>query len=316
MKPIVFLLTLYIMSGCTENPETSEVAPVGETICQLGEGALWDGQHQRLFFIDIIGKKLFEYYPETGVQNEHAMPSMIGTVVCESKQTVLVALEDGIYRYDLEEKQLTFLACPPENDSTQRFNDGKCDPAGRFWVGTMSLKGGRKSSHLFCMDHDGEISVKLDGVTISNGIVWNSRKDRMYYIDTPTRKVMEYTYDDATGEIGQPRVAVEVPDSLGAPDGMAIDAKDRLWVCMWGGSAVCCFDPASGELVDRIVVPAKNVTSCAFSEKNLEQLYITTARVGTSEEELTRWPDAGKLFKVDLNYAGATTNCYLNNSSL
>ena len=132
----------------------------------------------------------------------------------------------------------------------------------------------------------------------------------MYYIDTPTRNVMEFAFDNESGEISQPRVAVMIADSLGYPDGMAIDSEDRLWVAMWGGSAVCCFDRESGKLIRRIRVPAKNVTSCAFSGPELKDLYITTARVGTSEEDLEEFPLAGSLFKISTDIKGTKSFCY------
>jgi len=293
-----------------KNNQSSDITIADSTHYALGEGALWDFENQRLFYVDIVGKKLFEYYPDTERRITHEMPSMIGTIVVKNKNEVLVALQDGIYCYNLHSKEFDFIVCPAENDSTQRFNDGKCDPAGRFWAGTMSLIGGRENSHLFCLDQNSNIEVKLDGISTSNGIVWSSDKQYMYYIDTPTKKVMEYKYDNESGNICEPRVAVHVADSLGYPDGMAIDADDRLWVCMWGGSAVCCFDPKSGELIDRIIVPAKNVTSCAFSGRDLDELYITTARVGTSEMDLLTYPNAGSLFKTKVNTRGIPSSCY------
>lgn len=293
-----------------EKQTQANVSIADDTIHELGEGALWDAAHSRLFYVDIIGRKLSVLYPENRTIIRHDMPSMIGTVVCHTENEVLVALVDGIYKFNLETQDLTFLACPPENDSTQRFNDGKCDPAGRFWVGTMSLVGGRETSHLFCLDHDGTVVTKLDGISTSNGIVWSKDEKFMYYIDTPTRKIMEYAYDKESGEISKPRVAVTVADTLGYPDGMAIDADDNLWVAMWGGSAVCCFDRLSGKLINKIAIPAKNVTSCAFGGPELTDLYITTARIGTSEEELESFPDAGKLFKTTVNTAGSVSFCY------
>lgn len=298
-------VTLCILSGCSQSASPgNEISIADSTHYQLGEGALWDWKHNRLLYIDIIEKKLMVWYPEPDQLNTHEMPSMIGTVVAESKEEVRVALEDGIYRYNLETGDLTFLANPPENDSTQRFNDGKCDPAGRFWVGTISVVGNRKSSHLFRHDGGETVKVMLDSITISNGIVWSSDGKKMYYIDTPTRKVMEYRFNLAEGTISEPRVCVSVPDSLGAPDGMAIDSEDHLWVAMWGGSAVCRFDPENGTLKERIMVPAKNVTSCAFGGEDLRTLYITTARAGTGEEELQQFPDAGALFSIRTSIRG------------
>ncbi|MCF8225952.1 MAG: SMP-30/gluconolactonase/LRE family protein [Bacteroidales bacterium] len=313
MKKLTLLaLSVTLLLGCMNDSlnTTGTIEIADSTLCSLGEGAIWDADGNRLFYIDIIGKKLFEFDPVSGDKTAYEMPSMIGTVVVDDKDHVIVALEDGIYRYNLEKKNLEFLACPPENDSTQRFNDGKCDPAGRFWVGTMSLTGGKESSHLFSMDKENNVKVKLDGITISNGIVWTSDKKQMYYIDTPTKKVMEYSYENATGNISNPRIAVTVADSLGSPDGMAIDADDNIWVCMWGGSAVCKFDPQTGKLLKRIMVPAKNVTSCAFSGPDLRDLYITTARIGTGKEALEEFPNAGALFMISTKEKGAPTHVY------
>ncbi|MEX0986041.1 MAG: SMP-30/gluconolactonase/LRE family protein [Bacteroidales bacterium] len=300
-----------------QDPQNYEVVVADSTVNSLGEGAIWDAAGNRLFYVDILGKKLFEYYPESGEKNVHEMPSMIGTVVVRTDDEVLVALEDGIYSYNLTRRELNFLVCPPQNDSTQRFNDGKCDPAGRLWVGTMSLQGDKKKSHLFCLDPATGITVKLDGITTSNGIVWSSDKEYMYYIDTPTQQVMEFKYDNSTGDISEPRIAVQVADSLGYPDGMAIDGNDNLWVCMWGGSSVCCFDRKTGKLLERISVPAKNVTSCAFTGDKLNEMYITTARIATSDEEIKTFPNAGSLFKITLKYKGSHSNRYkINNRVL
>jgi sugar lactone lactonase YvrE len=138
----------------------------------------------------------------------------------------------------------------------------------------------------------------LDSISISNGIVWTKDKKTMYYIDTPTLEIKAFDYDDVTGAISNPRVAVQVNDSLGYPDGMAIDENDKLWVGMWNGNAVICFDPITGEMVSKIEVPAHNVTSCAFGGKNLDTLYITTAREDMSDEEHAKYPLAGSLFKA------------------
>ena len=317
MKNFILLGILMIFNiSCMnqKNEHGNDYVIADSTLSSLGEGALWDAEGNRLFYVDILGKKLYEFYPGSEELISHDMPSMIGTVVVKNQDEVLVALVDGVYTYNLKNRSLEFLACPPENDSTQRFNDGKCDPSGRFWVGTMSLVGGKEGSHLFCLDKEGNFTVKLEGITTSNGIVWSSDKKYMYYIDTPTRKVMEYSYDDSSGALGSSRIAVNVPDSLGFPDGMAIDANDHLWVCMWGGGSVCCFDRKTGQLIDRILVPAKNVTSCAFSGDKLNELYVTSARVGTSEEELQRYPNAGALFKFTLKYTGKAGNRYFTNT--
>lgn len=148
------------------------------------------------------------------------------------------------------------------------------------------------------MDADFGWKKMIDDVTISNGIVWSQDKTRMYYIDTPTQKVMAYDYDNETGKISNPEVAVNIPDGLGYPDGSTMDSEGMLWIAMWGGQAVTRWNPETGKLLERITIPALNVTSCAFGGRNLETLFITTARAGMSEEQISRFPESGGLFKI------------------
>jgi sugar lactone lactonase YvrE len=157
---------------------------------------------------------------------------------------------------------------------------------------------------LYRLDHDLKINKMLDSITVSNGICWSIDKTKMYYIDTPSMKVMVFDYDDETGNISNEKTAVEIPEGMGGPDGMTIDSEGNLWICLWGGACVGCFDPKTGELVRRIDVPAKNVTSCAFGGKDLKTLFITTASISMSPEDSIKYPLAGNLFAIDLNVKG------------
>ncbi|MNL47740.1 L-arabinolactonase [compost metagenome] len=146
------------------------------------------------------------------------------------------------------------------------------------------------------------------GVTTSNGIAWSSDKKTMYYIDTLTQKVVAYIYDDKTGQISAPYEAITVPDSMGKPDGCTMDAEDMIWIALWGGQSVSRWNPQTGELLCKIEVPAKNVTSCAFGGQSLDTLYITTARTSTTEEDLVRYPYSGGVFAVTPGVKGIKAN--------
>ncbi len=268
-----------------------------DTQSTLGEGAIWNYKTGELMWVDIKKEILNVYNPATGYNKEMFTGQMIGTVVPTESGNALVALQNGIYHFNMETGAKKLLLDPEADLPDNRFNDGKCDPSGRFWAGTISTKGDREVAALYRFDPDTTIHKMVDKVSISNGIVWSADKTKMYYIDTPTQKVMAYDYDDATGEILNPEVAVNVPSELGSPDGMTIDENDNLWVALWGGSAVGCWNPASGELIDKIEVPAKNITSCAFGDEDMGTLYITSAREATSKEELEKWPHAGGVFK-------------------
>ena len=305
MKPQYLFLILFL-SGCLSDSEKEQ--PLMETqpaqleyriIAQLGEGAFWNHQTKELYWVDIEGKQLHIYDPTTGVNRSFPTPSRPGTVVpVAGAPEALLALEDGVYTLNTETGEIA-LFCSIEADMPgNRFNDGKCDPAGRLWVGSMDFGTTNPTANLYRVNGDGTASKMLDSITISNGIVWSSDKQTMYYIDTPTGQIRAYDYDDATGDISNERVAVNVPDTLGHPDGMAIDEEDMLWVGMWAGNCVARFNPQTGELLSTIEVPAKNVTACAFGGPNLDTLYITTAHLGMTEEEQQAYPDAGSIFKA------------------
>jgi sugar lactone lactonase YvrE len=144
----------------------------------------------------------------------------------------------------------------------------------------------------------------LEGVSVSNGIVWTADRTAMYYVDTPTRRVDRFDYDHDTGEIANRSVAVRIPERMGFPDGMTIDSEGMLWVCLWQGSKVSRWDPKTGELLQTVDLPASNVTSCAFGGGKLDQLYITTARSGLGTEQLESEPLAGGLFRADMGVSG------------
>lgn len=292
---IFFVLLVWI--SCS-TPKPNDVELVIDSKSELGEGAIWNYQTGELMWVNIKGKILNFYNPATGFNKEMLTGQMVGTAVPTESGQVLVALQNGIYSLDPETGSKKLLTDPEADKPDNRFNDGKCDPAGRFWAGTLSLVGAKNAAALYRLDPDTSVHKMIDGVGISNGIVWSADQTKMYYIDTPTRKVMGYNYDNETGDISNPKVAVEIPNGAGGPDGMTIDADGNLWVALWGGSAVACFNPETGELIRKIEVPAKNVTSCAFGDDDLGTLYITTARESTSEEDLQRFPHAGGVFRT------------------
>lgn len=302
------LLSLLILCSCKENakeqeqtndaPKTAEVTLELQIPAELGEGAFWNHETQELYWVDILGKKLYVYNPNTKLNTSFEMPSRIGTVVPQSDSTAVVALEDGIYIQNTRNGSLTRLSNVEADIPENRFNDGKCDPNGNLWVGSMHLAEKEPNAKLYKVAPNGTATAMLDSITISNGIVWTKDAKTMYYIDTPTAKIKAFDFDAKTSTISNERVAVEVPASLGFPDGMAIDEHDNLWVGMWNGNAVVCFDPKTGSVITRIEVPAHNVTSCAFGGPNLDILYITTATVDMTDEERSKFPMAGSVFKV------------------
>ena len=304
-NPLLLIFFVLLFSACTDNNTPDTQATLEYDIeAKLGEGAFWNHHTQEFYWVDIEGLKLHIYNPATKENRTLTTPTRIGTVVPSKGEEAVVALVDGIYMMNTKSGALRLLSDVEADMPGNRFNDGKCDPNGNLWVGSMYYGQDAPLANLYKVTPSGEATVMKDSVTISNGIVWTSDNKTMYYIDTPTAKIMAYDYDMSTSTISNERVAVEVPESEGFPDGMAIDAEDMLWVGLWNGSAVARYNPETGKLISKIEVPALNVTACAFGGENLDVLYITTARLGTSEEQLEKWPNAGSIFKANPGVKG------------
>lgn len=289
-----------------------EPALVLDSQATLGEGAIWHADTGQLFFVDIEKKKLHRYHPKKDILRTIDVEGRIGTVVMKegNSNKVIAAMQHGIYELDLEDGASTFLANPLAGMKQMRYNDGKCDPAGRFWVGTMHLESRPKAGALYRMEVDGTVEQVRDSVTVSNGIIWSLDQQTMYYIDTPTHCVQAYEYSLSTGHITNPRTVITIPEDTGHPDGMTIDEEGMLWIALWGGKSVGCWNPQTGKQLLKIDVPALHVTSCAFGGDDLSTLYITTARQGLSSEQLHQYPNSGGLFSVKPGTRGVKASLF------
>jgi sugar lactone lactonase YvrE len=275
----------------------------------LGEGAIWDFEKKLLYWVDIVSKKLFIYDPASGINHSIDAGQMIGAVVPRKKGGLLVALQEGLYFLDEKTGEKDFIINPEADIKGNRSNDGKCDPAGRFWYGTVSENCDiPDAGNLYVLDRGLKIEKKLDKLTISNGIVWSPDNKLMFFIDTVTKTVWSFDFELETGKISGKKTAVNVLEGDGFPDGMTFDAEGMLWVAHFGGHKVIRYDPIKNKKLEEILLPVSNVTSCAFGGANLDELYITTARHGLNAEELKNEPLAGGVFKVKTKVKGM--NCF------
>lgn len=273
--------------------------------CELGEGPVWDVRRNCLWWVDILAGAVHCYYPETRKHRSLTLGEMVGAVALRQDGGLLAATQSGFHFLDAETGVLTPIHDPEAHIATNRFNDGKVDPQGRFWAGTMSLQDEPRQGSLYMLDGTGAVIRRLEGVSISNGLAWSPDGATKFYIDTPTQQVRAFDYDAVTGELSNGRTAISIPDDFGDPDGMTIDAEGCLWIAHWDGWQVTRWDPETGDLLLRLPVPAARVTSCTFGGPGLRDLYITTARTGLSGAELEKQPLAGALFVVaDSDYSG------------
>ncbi|MDA0333585.1 MAG: SMP-30/gluconolactonase/LRE family protein [bacterium] len=269
----------------------------------VGEGSLWDPADKVLYWLDILSHELYIYDPATGVNRTIPTCQAVGTVVKRAAGGLVLALHNGFAFLDLDSEKITPIADPERSIPANRFNDGKCDPAGRFWAGTMEFGCAPDAGALYCLDTRLEVTEKLRPVTISNGIVWTADARTMYYICTAANTVRAFDYDIDTGNICNERVVI-TNEGEGGFDGMSIDAEDKLWVAVYGGWGVRRYDPVSGALLRDLRLPIECVTSCAFGGDHLDELYVTSAVGGFDAEKLAQQPLAGSLVKIDAGVQG------------
>ena len=283
----------------------NELKPLLSHTCLLGEGPVWDGRNGRLLWVDILRGEVHQYHPETGAHGVVPAGEMVGAVALRKAGGLVAALQSGFAFLEEETPSIGRIADPEAQLPGNRFNDGKCDPQGRFWAGTMSLQDEPGAGGLYMLDAKGGVHPKISGVSISNGLAWSADGRTFYYIDTPTLEVAAYDFDGATGEISNRRVAIRIPEDFGDPDGMTIDTEGMLWIAHWDGWQVTRWDPRSAEQLMKLPVPAARVTSCTFGGPGLRDLFITTARTGLSAEQIAAQPLAGAVFVLeDCGYTG------------
>ena len=270
---------------------------VSEHTCKLGEGPVWDEANQYILWLDIIKGEIHQYDAATNILETFDVDEMIGCIALRESGGFIAGLEHGIAFID-DEKILLQRIADPEENLPNRFNDGKCDGAGRFWAGTMAISEEENQGSLYVMEPDLTLKKKIENVSISNGLAWSADNTIMYYIDSPTRYVFAFDYDIKTGDIDNQRVVVDLTNESGYPDGMTIDEDGMLWIAFYDGWRVTRYDPTTGNILQHIELPVANVTSCTFGGENLNDLYITTASKNMSEDALQQQPHAGKLFVV------------------
>lgn len=264
----------------------------------LGEGPVWIDR--QLWFVDInghqIGRVAVDAEGGAGSMESYPVGSTVGALVPRESGGFVLALRHGFASFLPETKDLGSLLHVDGLPDSVRFNDGKCDPRGRFIVGTLGTHDGKPAGALYAIDATFKPQELLRDVSISNGLAWDAEGTTFYYIDTPTAEVAAFDYDLDTATLSNRRTVVKVPSEMGHPDGMTIDRDGNLWIALWDGWGVGCWDPRTGKLLQKIDVPAQNTTCCTFGGRDLDQLFITTARLNRPTEKLENQPDAGGIF--------------------
>jgi len=270
------------------------LARIGGTLL---EGPAWDARNARLLLVDIRGRRRHALDWAGGMVTTHRaeettsawIPRATGGTVVACRRGLRLADEDGEGALALE-----IEADRPEH----RTNDAKCDPGGRLWVGTMTDAGDVPHGALYRVGADLSLVRALEGTTISNGMGWSPDDRRMYFADSPTRRIDVFAFDRATGSASERRTFVDVAAFRGIPDGLTVDAEGCLWVAMYDGGAVLRFAPDGAHLAT-LEMPVARPTSCCFAGPGLDRLVITTARDGDGS--------GGDLYVCDADVTGTPT---------
>jgi sugar lactone lactonase YvrE len=275
-----------------------------QTEAHLGEGPVWDEINQKLWWVDILSCTLNCYDPASKENKSFDVGEHIGAAVLRKQGGLLLALKSGLAFFDVKSETIKRIDNSFTLGEGSRCNDGKCDPSGRFWLGTLDYDLEEGSGNLFCMNWDLKVDQKLDQLTIPNGMAWNSRGDTFYFIDTIARKLYSFRYQKETGEISDRSVIYDFDEDLGYPDGMTIDTHDKLWIALYAGRKVIQINPKKGHIEFEIRVPVPKPTSCTFGGKDLRTLFITTCREYMDESQIEKAPLSGSLFSIDLPFSG------------
>jgi len=285
--------------SCARRERELTAEPVCKLISELGEGPRWDPEDRALVWVDVPSTLMHRLDLNGAVTTVQLSTRVSAIGLCVSGHRYVAATEFGFGFVDPMTGSVEPIVTV-EEEALARMNDGGVDYAGRFFAGSVSVNSEQANGSLYCLRPDGSVHRVFGDVRLSNGIGWSADSRNMYYVDTLRRSLDRFDYDIVTGAVHGRRTIVDFQDDDGLPDGLCLDAEDRIWVAMWGGRAVRCYAP-TGEVVRIVRVPCDNVTACIFGGRENDTLYVTSATTGT--EKCT---SAGKLFACRIGGQGAT----------
>lgn len=284
-----------------------DIQALGTHRCLLGESPLWHPVEQALYAVDIPGRQVLRWREGAGEPDVWPQDAEPGCIAARAAGGLLVARRDGLWALDTTTGTLALIAAPPYDPARLRFNDGKVDPAGRLWVGSIS-DAREPEAALYRFDGPG-FSAQVPGLTTSNGLAWSPDGRRMHWSDTKAHRVYAADFDAASGALTGRRVFAEfAPRTPGAayggrPDGAAMDAEGCYWAAMFEGGCLLRLAP-TGEILRRVELPVACPTMPTFGGADLRTLFITTAREKRPADELERQPLAGAVLQLRVDVPG------------
>jgi sugar lactone lactonase YvrE len=282
---------------------------------QVGECPLWNPAEQSIYWVDIGGFTVHRVHPASGEHREWRFDSEPATLALNADGGLIVALRRGFVQLDTDTGAVTDLAPAPYDTATTRFNDGRVDAAGRFWVGTIFEPRDRLAAEMYCLEK-GMVTLKWSGGLMnSNGLGFAPDNTVMYHADTAGHRVNRYAFDVASGTASEQTLFQQfdsdkkAPNYGGRPDGAAVDSEGAYWVAMFEGGRLLRFAP-TGELLQEVALPLRCPTMMAFGGEDLRTLYITSASHGRPAQELEHYPLSGRVLSLRVDVAGRAEPLY------
>jgi len=287
------------------------------TAALLGESPLWHPRERALYYCDIPGHRLQRFDATSGDLAHWQFDTDVASCAPMQGGALLLAMRDGLWRFDPASNERTRLSAPPYDIAKERFNDGKCDPQGRFWVGTIYEPREPALASLHCFA-DAKLTRRAEGITVSNGLAWSPDGRTMYWSDTKAHTIFAFDFEPASGTLSRRRVfasfAPKRPDQSldqygGRPDGAAVDVEGCYWVAMFEGQRVLRLSP-QGQVLGEIHLPVRCPTMPCFGGADLKTLFITTARENRPAPELAAQPLAGCVLATQVDVPGLPVNFF------
>lgn len=263
----------------------------------LGEAPVWDASAAELSWVDCDRRQMFRLDPETGEIRTFSLSGQPGSYAFCKDGRILIAYRTGLALVDIESGAQQVIETPMVDFATTRFNDGACDRAGRFWLGTMHKGMSEPAGALYRVDPDLSVRRMAEGLTVSNGIAFSPDDKTLYHTDSRPAIIYAYDFDLGIGTISNRRVFADFGGRRERPDGCTVDRDGNLWTAMLGGGRVAVLSP-NGEEIRSLPLPATRPTSVCFGGPNLDTLYVTSMMFSLSEEELVAQPHAGNVFAL------------------
>jgi L-arabinonolactonase len=269
----------------------------------LGESPVWCPVDNVLYWVDIKRPAIHRFHPATAWCQTWPMQEEVTAIGLRQPGSAIVALRSSLAHFDFHTGEVCRLPSPILHQSDMRFNDGRCDRRGRFWVGTLHEARQPETAALYRFDPDGRCTTMVEGVTVSNGIAWSPDNRTMYFADSWTRTIFSFDFDLDSGSLHNRLIFVRLPDGSGLPDGATVDAEGFLWSANFDGGCITRYAPDGS--TDRVIaVPVQRPTSCVFGGEDLSVLYVTSASLGLTEQQRIEAPLAGGLFAIDAGVKG------------